>query len=38
MEDVKIKIAVLWLVYEFGTITIPTLELYLPGFIEDMIA
>ena len=38
MEDVKIKIAMLWLVFFCVMILTPTLELYLPGFIEDIIA
>jgi len=38
LEDWKIKISVLWLVYEFGGVWLPMLELYLPGFIEEIIA
>ena len=38
MEDVKIKIAALWIVYEFGGVWLPMLELYLPGFIEEIIS
>jgi O-antigen/teichoic acid export membrane protein len=38
MEDVKIKLAMLWLVFFCVMIVTPTLELYLPGFIEDIIA
>ena len=38
MEDWKIKISVLWLVFECGAIVTPILELYLPGFAEDLVA
>jgi len=41
MEDLalyKMKLAVLWLVFFCVMILTPTLELYLPGFIEDIIA
>ncbi|MFQ6127266.1 MAG: DUF6326 family protein [Candidatus Heimdallarchaeota archaeon] len=34
----KIKLAMLWLVFFCVMILNPTLELYLPGFIEDIIA
>jgi hypothetical protein len=34
----KMKLAVLWLVFFCVMIVMPTLELYLPGFIEDIIA
>jgi hypothetical protein len=38
LEDWKIKISVLWIVYEFGGVWLPMLELYLPGFIEEIIS
>ena len=38
LEDWKIKISVLWLVFECGAIATPILELYLPGFAEDLVA
>ena len=38
MENVKTKLAVLWLVFFCVMNVIPLLELYLPGFIEDIIA
>jgi O-antigen/teichoic acid export membrane protein len=38
MENVKTKMAVLWLVFFCAMVLIPTFELYLPGFIEDIIA
>jgi len=38
MENVKIKLAVLWLVFFCCMITTPILELYIPGFVEDLIA
>ena len=38
MEDWKIKIAGLWIVYEFGGVWLPMLELYLPGFIEEIMS
>ena len=34
----KTKLAMLWLVFFCVMILTPTLELYLPGFIEDIIA
>ena len=37
MEDVKIKLAVFWLVFFCVMILTPILELYLPGFIEELI-
>jgi hypothetical protein len=38
LEDWKIKISVLWLVFEFGAVWSHTSELPLPGFIEDIMA
>ena len=38
MENVKMKLALLWLVFFCGMVAMPILELYLPGFIEDIIA
>ena len=38
MEDWRIKIAVLWLVFECGAILTPVFELYEPGFIDGLIA
>ena len=38
MENVKTKIAVLWLVFFCTMVTVPILELYLPGYVEDIIA
>ena len=38
LEDLRIKISVLWLVFECGAIVTPILELYLPGFAEELIA
>jgi len=38
LEDWKIKIAGLWIVYEFGGVWLPMLELYLPGFIEEIMS
>jgi hypothetical protein len=38
LEDWKIKIAVLWFVFESGALVSPILELYLPGFVEGIIA
>ena len=38
MEDWKIKIAALWIVFEFTGVWVPMLELYLPGFIEEIIS
>ena len=38
MEDVKIKLSVFWLVFFCSMIIVPVLELYVPGFVEDIIA
>jgi len=38
MEDVKMKLAVFWLVFFCAMIVVPALELYLPGFVEDIMA
>lgn len=38
MEDAKIKLAVFWLVFFCVMVVTPSLELYLPGFIEGLIA
>jgi len=38
MEDWKIKIAVLWLVFECFSLLTAILELWEPGFIEGLIA
>jgi hypothetical protein len=38
LEDWKIKIAALWIVFEFGAIATPILELYLPGFAEELVS
>ena len=38
MEDVKIKLAVLWLVFFCSMVMVPILELYVPGYVEDIIA
>ena len=38
IEDVKIKLAVLWLIFFCSMIMTPILELYVPGFVEDIIA
>jgi len=38
LENVKTKIAVLWLVFFCTMVTVPILELYLPGYVEDIIA
>jgi len=38
LEDWKIRIAALWTVYEFGGVWLPMLELYLPGFVEEIIS
>ncbi len=37
-EDWKLKSAVLWIVLECGAIVTGLLELYRPGYIEDIIA
>ncbi len=38
MEDWKIKIAALWIVFEFGMFTVPVVEMYIPDFMENAIA
>jgi len=38
LEDWKIKIAVLWAVWEFAAITMPIIEQYIPGLLEEAIA
>ena len=38
LEDWKIKIAVLWSVFEFCMITVATVEQYIPGYREEFIA
>jgi len=38
LEDWKIKIAVLWLVYEVAGIWIGLIEHYIPGFVEEAVA
>ena len=38
MEDWKIKIAVLWSVFEFCMVTIAIVEHYIPGFVEEAVA
>ena len=38
MEDVKMKLAVFWLVFFSVMVISPILELYLPGFVEEIIA
>jgi len=38
LEDWKIKIAVLWGVWEFAAITVPICEQYIPGLLEKAIA
>lgn len=38
MEDWKIKIAALWIMFECGSIVTGILESWTPGWIEDIIA
>ena len=38
MEDVKIRLALLWLIFCCAMIVVPALDLYKPGHIEDIIA
>jgi len=38
LEDWKIKIAVLWSVFEFCMITVSTVEQSIPGYREEIIA
>jgi len=38
LEDWKIKISVLWLVWEFAAIVMPICEQYIPGYVAEAIA
>jgi len=38
LEDWKIKIAALWLVFECGMITVSIVEQYIPGYREEILA
>jgi len=38
LEDWKIKIAVLWLVFFVAGMWIPLIEHYIPGFVEEAVA
>lgn len=38
MDDWKIKIAALWIVFEFCMFTVPVVEMYIPDFMENAIA
>jgi hypothetical protein len=38
LEDWKIKIAVLWLVFAVASIWIPLIEHHIPGFVEEAVA
>jgi len=38
LEDWKIKISVLWLVWECAAIVAPICEQYVPGYLEEAIA
>ena len=38
LEDWKIKIALLWVVWEFAAVTVPICEQYVPGLLEEAIA
>ena len=38
MEDWRIKVSVLWLVWECGAIATAICEQYIPGFMEDVLA
>ena len=38
MEDWKIKVSMLWVVWEFAAVTVPILEQYVPGLLEEAIA
>jgi len=38
LEDWKIKISVLWLVWEFAAVIVPICEQYIPGLLEEAIA
>ena len=37
MDDWKIKIAVMWLVFAVASIWIPLIEHYIPGFVEEAV-
>jgi hypothetical protein len=38
LEDWKIKIAALWILFEFCVFTVPLVEMYIPDFLENAIA
>jgi hypothetical protein len=38
LEDWKIKIAVLWIVVEFGMFAVPMVEQHIPGYMDEIIA
>jgi uncharacterized membrane protein required for colicin V production len=38
LDDWRIKIAALWVVFEFGMFTVPVVEMYIPNFMENAIA
>jgi len=38
LEDWKIKIAVLWLVFAVAGMWIPLIEHYIPGYVEEAVA
>jgi len=38
LEDWKIKIAVLWMVVEFGMFAVPMVEQHIPGYMDEIVA
>ena len=38
MDDWKIKIAALWILFEFCMFTVPIIEMYIPDFVENAVA
>jgi len=38
LEDWKIKVSVLWLVWECAALVAPILEVYMPGYLEEALA
>jgi hypothetical protein len=38
LEDWKIRIAVLWVITEFGMFAVPMVEQHIPGYMDEIIA
>jgi hypothetical protein len=38
LEDWKIKIAILWVITEFGMFAVPMVEQHIPGYMDEIVA